>query len=437
MDLLLEITQTIFSMGASVVLPILITIVAMFFGMKFRNAIIAGMTVGIGFAGLNLVVGLLFEVTGIAQAYYEALGAGFIVTELPWQLQGGIYWSMPFAPLVVPLGVVLNLLLLRFTKIRVLNVDIWNYIHFFGPALMVWTFTGSMFFGILTALACSVIALIFGQLSANDWQKYFGLEGTACSTLYFVSFAWPVSKAIVWVVDHIPGLKKINIRVGEDVDSKWGWVNQILGSPIFIGLFIGVLLGLLTRQSYDVVITMGVKMAAVMFLMPRMVGVLMEGLAQVGTAVRSYIQKRARKQSENAGDVKEALPTLIGMDVALGLGDPNVLTASVLAIPIIIGLTFILPGINFFPIGQIVAVCYTAVFTTMVARGDLFRSLLIITIMMAFNMIMCSVFYPEHTLMWRQAGADIGESFVVGGAFGFIEIPILLIRRLIAGVPQL
>lgn len=59
MDTLVNIVQTITGMGASAILPIIITILGLVFRMKLGDAIKAGLTVGVGFIGLTLVVGLL------------------------------------------------------------------------------------------------------------------------------------------------------------------------------------------------------------------------------------------------------------------------------------------------------------------------------------------------------------------------------------------
>lgn len=422
MDTLLNIVQTILGLGATVILPIMIAMVGLFFGMKLRDAIVAGMTVGIGFAGLNLVIGLLYEAIGPAQAYYETLGTGFNVVEIPWPMMGGAAWATPFAPLVVPVGVLLNLLIYKFTKNGVINVDIWNYIHFLIPATMAWYLFDSVLVGFLLAVGLSVIALIFAKLNAKDWQDYFGLQGTTCSTLWFCSFQWPIFKAFEWLFDRIPVLNKIDIRVGEDTrGSKWG---AILGSPIFIGLFVGTLLGVLTKQSYDVVLMMATMMAAVMFLMPRMVGVLMEGLASVGNSVRAFIKKRTSGEEE-----KEVL---IGMDVALGLGDPTAITVSILMIPVIIGLAFVFPWVSFFPLGVIAGIPYTAVFAAMGAKGNLFRAMVYSTLMVIGILACGTLLQPQWMGALQKAGADISGAATYSSFDPYVIIPVL-IKNLFGG----
>ncbi|MFH4280664.1 PTS transporter subunit IIC, partial [Acinetobacter baumannii] len=76
-------------------------------------AIKSGITVGIGFIGLGLVVNLLSTSLQPAIAYYSKLGSGFTVADIGWPAVGAAAWVAPFAALVVPVGIILNLLLVR------------------------------------------------------------------------------------------------------------------------------------------------------------------------------------------------------------------------------------------------------------------------------------------------------------------------------------
>ena len=59
MEMLKNLMETITGMGATAILPLVIFILGPVFRMKPGAAIKSGITVGIGFIGLGLVVGLL------------------------------------------------------------------------------------------------------------------------------------------------------------------------------------------------------------------------------------------------------------------------------------------------------------------------------------------------------------------------------------------
>lgn len=60
----MAVINTILGLGASVIMPIVIFILGVVFGMKIKNALRAGLTVGIGFTGINLAIGLVSDNLG-------------------------------------------------------------------------------------------------------------------------------------------------------------------------------------------------------------------------------------------------------------------------------------------------------------------------------------------------------------------------------------
>ncbi|EIY2678857.1 PTS galactitol transporter subunit IIC, partial [Raoultella planticola] len=75
MEMLKSIMFTITSMGATAILPLVIFLLGLVFRMKIGAAIKSGITVGIGFIGLGLVVGLLNTALHPAIEYYSKIGS--------------------------------------------------------------------------------------------------------------------------------------------------------------------------------------------------------------------------------------------------------------------------------------------------------------------------------------------------------------------------
>lgn len=63
MDAILSVFSFIQGLGVSVMMPILLTILGCCFGAGFGKSLRAGLTVGIGFIGLNLVINSLLGTT--------------------------------------------------------------------------------------------------------------------------------------------------------------------------------------------------------------------------------------------------------------------------------------------------------------------------------------------------------------------------------------
>lgn len=89
------------------------------------------------------------------------------------------------------------------------------------------------------------------------------------------------------VDSKIPVIK--NLKADPDsIQKRFG----IFGEPIFMGLFLGAVLGVLAGYNAGEVAKVGMAMAGVMVLMPRMVKLLMEGLIPISEAARNVLQKR-------------------------------------------------------------------------------------------------------------------------------------------------
>ena len=211
MDILLKAVQALLNMGAVALLPIMICILGLVFRMKFGASLKAGLMVGIGFQGLSLTVGLLTATIEPITQYYQKMGSGFTAADIGFAAVGGASWTVPFAPIAVPLIVIANFILLRAGLTKVLNVDIWNYIHFLIPGALAYALWGNAVLGLAITVGLSIAALYAGQAIAHKWQDFFGLDGTTCSTLSFTTFMYPLSWVINKLIDHIPGVKDIDI----------------------------------------------------------------------------------------------------------------------------------------------------------------------------------------------------------------------------------
>src|SRR5699024_11450414 len=69
-----DIMQWFLDLGASVMLPIIFLVFGLILGVKFGKAFKAALPIGVGFIGLNLVIGLLTDILGPAA---EAMVACF------------------------------------------------------------------------------------------------------------------------------------------------------------------------------------------------------------------------------------------------------------------------------------------------------------------------------------------------------------------------
>lgn len=403
MEVLLNFFQGFINLGACVLLPVVIAVLGIFFGMKIGRAIKSGLLVGIGFQGLVLVVNLLIESVTPAMQYYEKMGTGYDTLEIGFAALGAASWTVPFAVFVIPAIIFVNILLVRFKLVKVLNVDIWNFMHFLVPGALAYTLSGSAVVGFLVALGCGVIVLFFAQWVAEPWGEFFGLEGTTCTCLSYVAWVYPIVQVLNKVIDKIPGLNKLDVDMS-GIAKKLG----VFGDPSMIGIFVGVFLGVVTKQDPATILTMAMGVAATMVLIPRMVSIMMEGLSPMGEVANEYVHKK----------IGEDADIYIGMDIALGLGDPACITCTAIMIPVTILLVFFVPNMRFFPLSLLAEVCYVTPLVVMSSKGNLFRSLIGMTFIMYLTLFFANMFIPEATQMMAATNVNI-DAYVTATHFGY------------------
>jgi len=403
MEHLVSIIRQVLDIGAIAVLPIIITILGLFFKMNFFKAFKSGLLLGIGFQGLKLVISLLITTIEPVTNYYAASATGYAFTtiDVGWQTLSAAAWMTPFAAVVLPLGLIVNIILIKFQVTKTFNIDIWNYWHILmASSILYYIFSradmsGAVPFAICTVFAMLLVAIIciVGDKIAPFWQRNFGYEGTTCTTMSSTLSAVPVVYVLNKIVDIIPGVNKVDINLS--------WINKKLGplgDPALVGFIVGLFLAIITRQTPTVIIQIAVGIAAVIVLMPRMVGLLMEGLTPISKAAKNYMTKHVGEDQE----------LLIGTDAAFAIGDQTAVTLSLLLMPITIALAFIIPGNNYFPVGMFASIPYFAGMISMMTDRNLFRGLITGTLYMVFIVVSLNFM------------ADVGTSFVTSA--GVLEL---------------
>lgn len=428
MNGLSEVIQSILGVGAVALLPVMILILGLFFRVKFTTALKSGLLVGIGFQGVKLVVSFLVETLNPVIQHYVGTGKGFTIVDVGWETLSAAAWATQSAALIVPLGLILNFVLIRTKWIKTLNVDIWNYWHLIKSAailsfvLALAGVSGAVNFAlsVVFGLILSVLVEKVGDWIAPYWQSYFGLEGTTCTTILQLGTTLPIAWVVNKLIDMIPGISKIELSY-ETISEKIGDFS----SPTIIGAVLGVFLGILTGQSIAVIIQIAVGLSAAITLTPRMVKLFMEGISPISSAARDYM---IRKLGEDA-DFN------IGVDIALGVGNQTAITCGALMIPVSILLAFVLPGNNFFPVAFFgSSLTYAMATVCMVSKGNIFRSLLIGTVYMCFTYFafnftaaLCTQFVASSGVIELQSGVMV----TAGGMNNFIEVILAFLNNLI------
>lgn len=388
MDFLLDGIQYIVDLGASVMLPIVIFIIGLLLKQGLGKSLKSGITIGIGFIGIGLVVDLLNANLGpAAQSMAENFNLGLSVVDLGWPGTSPFAWSSNMGLVAIPVAILVNVVMLMLKMTKVVNVDIWNIWHMAFTGAIVQVATGSYLFGIVGIIVHSIIAYKLGDMFGQVTDGYFGLEGIAIphgTSAYMGVFAPPIDD----LIEKIPGLNKIDIT-GEKIEEKIG----VFGDPTIIGTILGFLIGLLAGYSFGDALQLAVQMGAVMVLMPMVVKLIMQGLIPISNAAKVMLDKRF-----SGGNYK------IGMDPALLLGDSQVIAGSLLFIPLTILIAAIVPGNEVLPFGDLATIGFFIAMSVAVHKGNLFRTMISGSVIMYMTIWISNQMIHLQTLLGQNVG---------------------------------
>ncbi|HDJ4486339.1 TPA: PTS galactitol transporter subunit IIC [Staphylococcus aureus] len=297
-------------LGATVILPVVIFLLGLFFRQKIGAAFRSGLTIGVAFVGIFLVIDLLVKNLGpAAQAMVKNLGVSLNVIDVGW------------------------------------------------PAPMM--------------------------------SEFFDLPGVSIATGSTISYAPGIY--LVKLLQKVPGLNKLDADP-ETIQKRFG----AFGESIFVGLILGLGIGVLAGYKPGDIINLGMSMAAVMVLMPRMVKILMEGLMPVSESARTWLNKRFGERE-----------IYIGLDAAVALGHPAVISTALILVPITVLLAVILPGNQVLPFGDLATIPFVVAFIVGAARGNIIHSVIVGTIMIAISLYIATDVAPIFTDMAKGTNVQM------------------------------
>ncbi len=377
------------SSGALVVLPIGLFFVGIAFKIKPGQAFVNALRVGIGFFAINVMINAaaanLIPLIGMAA---EKTGWALTVPDLGVSLHFPIAFSLPAAVFMIPLGMLVNFVMLIIKATKTVDIDVWN----FWPWMFSWAcvqgVTGSAFFGFLAFVFTGAASLVLGDLQAKYIQKYYDMPGVSFPhpfSSFFGLMAWPFA----WLFDRIPGLKDWEADI-ESLQKKIG----PFGNSIVLGLVIGFTLALIAGYDITKALQTGVITAAVLFLMPEMIKYLLSGILPISEAARAILTKRFPGRE-----------FYIGLDCAAGVTQPSSIVVSILLIPITLILAAILPGNKLFPLADLAFLGFWVAVPMAMFRNNIIKGVLFGTAAIAASMLMATSIAPLVTRLGIAAGS--------------------------------
>ncbi|SUH33939.1 PTS galactitol transporter subunit IIC [Salmonella enterica subsp. enterica] len=288
----------------------------------------------------------------------------------------------------------INVAMLALNKTRTVDVDMWNYWHFaLGWNAGLLQHRGVLFWVCPQPLLPRSWFSNWADWSAPLVAKYFGLEGISLPTLSSVVF-FPIGLLFDKIIDKIPGVNRIHIDP-ENVQKKMG----IFGEPMMVGTILGVLLGIIAGYDFKHILLLGISIGGVMFILPRMVRILMEGLLPLSEAIKKYLNAKYPGRDD----------LFIGLDIAVAVGNPAIISTALILTPISVFIAFLLPGNKVLPLGDLANLAVMASMIVLACRGNIFRAVITAIPVIVADLWIATKIAPFITGMAKDVNFKMAE----------------------------
>ena len=374
------------ALGAPIVLPIIMLIIGLIFGVGFRKAFSAGLLLGVAFAGMNVILGFMFGTIGpVSSAFVDATGIQLTAIDLGWTPNAAIAWAWPYAFLMFPLQIAINIVMLAFNWTQCLNVDMWNVWNKVLTGVLVSYVSGS----VVAAFIVAAIQVVV-ELKQADWSVHLVEEGTGIpgvSLPHSLFFEWIIFAPLNRLLDKIPALRDNHFEP-EALREKIG----IFGENHVIGFLVGMLIAVMGGYDLKGILTVGIEAGTSLTLFPMVATLFITALMPIADGAKSFMAARFPGRTFH-----------IGLDWPFTAGMSSLWVAAILNVPVLILWAVILPGNNVLPFGGIVALCST-ITAAVVTRNDVVRTTILTFISQPLWVYAGAYFAPAITSLAREVG---------------------------------
>lgn len=379
----------ILGLGAAIFLPMIMIVLGLAMKMKIKRAIIAGLTLGVAFTGMNVVLGFMFEaISPAATALVERTGLQLTAIDVGWSPMAAIAWAWPYALVLFPIQIAINLVMIGFKWTNCLNVDLWNVWGKIFIASMVHALTGSLLLGFVAAAVQIILELINADLTQKQLQDITKIPGVTCTHPMMLQCA--LLGLINRILDFIPGINKINMNAAQ-LKEKLG----IFGENSVMGFIVGGLIAFMGGYDLKQILATSIQVSTALVLFPMVAKLFMQALAPIADATSAFMKRKFKGRD-----------FYVGLDWPFLAGQSEIWVTAIILVPIELILALVMSQMgmnNVIPLASIINVVVT-VPALIVTGGNLFRMILISTIATPIYLAVATSFAPMITNLAAATG---------------------------------
>ncbi|MEI1231845.1 PTS galactitol transporter subunit IIC [Enterococcus mundtii] len=389
MQLFQDVINYILDLGSAIFVPLIILLLGLIAGMKFKKAFMSAITLGIAFTGMSMVIGFMSNaVSPASEALAKNTGLNLPALDLGWTGAASITWSWSYAFIFFAVVLGVNFIMLIFNWTKTLNVDMWNVWGKALTAYLVYFVSGSLLAGFVTAIIQVILELKMGDMFQRHIEDLTGIPLVTVTHLMNISAV--LLLPINVIMDKIPFF---NRRADtKALKKKIG----IFSENSVMGFLIGLGLGLAAAYGVSGSLNLAIQIATAMALFPMISKMFMQSLSPLADAMSEMMKKRFKDRE-----------IYIGLDWPILAGRTEIWVAAILLVPVFIGYSIVLPGNAVLPLAGIINYSI-AVGGLLLTGGNLVRMLIMGVISMPIYLYAATYLTPILTGLADRTGAVEG-----------------------------
>jgi len=401
--------------GNYITVPIIIYIINRIFKAPRKKSFQSAVLVGVGLKGMSFITGAFGGVlTPMVQNMIANAGVNKPALDIGWQAVAAVAYSTDLGMMFIGVALLwqISLWLIKVTDIFMPS-DLWNNYSISVWGSMVFLLTDNMVLAFALMLFINAVVLLIAEVIQHRWSTYYKYPSCAMTAPHHNGDA-PFYLVLNILFSKL-GMDKIQVNP-QSIRDKIGF----MGEPMYIGLFVGLVIGIVgyvdqltTIAGWGAVANVAVTCAATMAIFPRVAGMFAAGF----TSLTDY----SRKTMANSKYGKDR-QFIVAVNDALGYGEAATLTTGLLVIPFAVLIGLALPGCLVIPLMVLPSLPYMVEVPVSLSNGNIVKSWLMAIIVFCLKMYMASYWAETFTNVAAGVGFEAATEAVAGGTFviGFI-----------------
>ncbi|MCT3557316.1 PTS galactitol transporter subunit IIC [Lentilactobacillus buchneri] len=362
--------------GASVVVPIMIFIVALFLRVHVRTAMMSAFYAGVGLTGFTWIISSFTPVvTKIIKQMVNGTGIHLPIVDIGWQAGSLASFGSSVGLSFFVFGLVLELILF-FTGITKIFMpsNLWNNFGFMIWGTLCFYVTHNFWLSLALSSFMLLYILVIAEIQADRWSSYYNVKNATVCSIHNMEQAIPA--IILDPLWNLIGLNKVKMTP-DYFRNKLG----AFGEPTTLGAILGVIIGVLgnlgklgTLAAWGQILTFGIQLAAVMTIFPLVTSVFAKAFSPLAEEIdkrRKTSNKSEEEEEEEA--IHDKKRWFLAVDDGVGYGEPATIISGVLLIPIMVVIAFLLPGNKTLPVVDLISIPFMVESIVAVTRGNILK----------------------------------------------------------------